>query len=231
MRAVKIISIGIANFFLLSSAAAASAAQVSYDLKCEGISSSLDGGDAEKNSLPFAMTLHVDPDHNTFCQNNCETQEKISKILPSNIIFRAVNAPWPNRLWVADTGLFSYTWAELAARDEKPSVRSAQGSCVKIMADSGVALEAAARQKPPVIAVQKPSIAPSPATTQPKMVPQTRADELSATEITALLDIQNHRPVPASMHTKLYSRGLVHLDNDLWVLTARGEALITGDKR
>jgi hypothetical protein len=63
------------------------------------------------------------------------------------------------------------------------------------------------------------------------MPTQARADELSATEITALLDIQNHRPVPASMHTKLYSRGLVHLDNDLWVLTARGEALITGDKR
>ena len=231
MRAVKIISIGIANFFLLSSATAAAAAQVSYDLKCEGTSSSLDGGNAEKNSSPFAMTLHVDPDHNTFCQNNCETQEKISKILPSNIIFRAVNAPWPNRLWVADTGQFSYTWAEAAARDEKPSVHSAQGSCAKVMADSGVALEGAGRQKPSVITVQKPSIAPPSAISPPKTATQARADELSATEITALLDIQNHRPVPASMHTRLYSRGLVHLDNDLWVLTARGEALITGDKR
>jgi hypothetical protein len=230
MRAVKILPIGIASFFLLSSAAAASAAQGSYDLKCEGISSSLDGGTAEKNSSPFTMTLHVDPDHNTFCQNNCETQEKISKILPSNIIFRAVNAPWPNRLWVADTGQFSYTWAETAARDEKPSVHSAQGSCAKIMADSGVALEAAARQKPPLVTTQKPSVAPS-AISSPKTPIQARADELSATEITALLDIQNHRPVPASMHTRLYSRGLVHLDNDLWVLTDRGEALITGDKR
>jgi len=227
---VKILSIGIASFFLLSSAPAASAAQVSYDLKCEGISSSLDGGNAEKNSSPFTMTLHVDPDHNSFCQNNCETQEKISKILPSNIIFRAVNAPWPNRLWVADTGQFSYTWAETAARDEKPSVHSAQGSCAKIMADSGVALEAAARQKPPLVTAQKPSVAPS-AISPAKMPTQARADELSATEITALLDIQNHRPVPASMHTRLYSRGLVHLDNDLWVLTDRGEALITGDKR
>jgi hypothetical protein len=231
MWAVKKISIGIASVFLLSSAAAASAAQVSYDLKCEGTSSSLDDSNAEKNSSPFAMTLHVDPDHNTFCQNNCETQEKISRVLPSNIIFRAVNAPLPNRLWVADTGQFSYTWAETAARDEKPSLRSAQGSCAKVMADSGVAVEAAARQKLPVIAAQKPSIAPPSATTPPKMATQARADELSATEITALLDIQNHRPVPASMHTKLYSRGLVHLDNDLWVLTARGEALITGDKR
>ena len=231
MRAVKIIAIGIASFFLLSFAAAASAAQVSYDLKCEGISSSLDDGNAEKNPSPFAMTLHVDPDHNTFCQNNCETQEKISRILPSNIIFRAVNAPWPNRLWVADTGQFSYTWAEAAARDEKPSVHSAQGSCAKVMADSGVAVEAAAKQKPPVATAQKPAVAPPSAVSPPKMATQARADELSATEITALLDIQNHRPVPASMHTKLYSRGLVHLDNDLWVLTSRGEALITGDKR
>jgi len=231
MRAVKIISIGIASFFLLSSAAGASAAQVSYDLKCEGISSSLDGGNAEKYSSPFVMTLHVDPDHSTFCQNNCETQEKISKILPSNIIFRAVNAPWPNRLWVADTGQFSYTWAEAGGRDEKPSVHSAQGSCAKIMADSGVAMEAAAKQKPPVIAAQKPSIAPAPAIAPPKQASQARADELSAAEITALLDIQNHRPVAASMHTKLYSRGLVHLDNDLWVLTDRGEALITGERR
>lgn len=231
MRAVKRFSIGIAVFFLLSSAAAASAAQVSYDLRCEGTSSSLDGDGAEKNSSPFAMTLHVDPDHNTFCQNNCETQEKISKILPSNIIFRAINAPWPNRLWVADTGQFSYTWAEAAARDEKPSVRSAQGSCAKIMADSGIAVEAVAKQKPSVITAQKPPIAAAPAMTPPKTPTQARADELSATEIMALLDIQNHRPVPASMHTRLYSRGLVHLDNDLWVLTARGEALITGDKR
>ena len=229
---MKIISIGVASFFLLSSAAAASAAQLSYDLKCEGTSSSLDGGSAEKISSPFAMTLHVDPDHNTFCQNNCETQEKISRVLPSNIIFRAINAPLPNRLWVADTGQFSYTWAETAARDEEPSVRSAQGSCAKIMADSGVAVEAATRQKLPVIPAQKPYIAPPSAITAPKMATQARADELSAAEIMALLDIQNHRPVPASMHTRLYSRGAgAHLDNDLWVLTARGEALITGDKR
>ena len=222
---MKIISIGIASFFLLSSAAAASAAQVSYDLKCEGNSSSLDGGNAETNSSPFAMTLHVDPDHNSFCQNSCETQEKISRILPSNIIFRAVNAPLPNRLWVADTGQFSYTWADAPPHNEKPSVRSAQGYCTKVMADSGIAVEAAAKQKSPAVAAQKPVVA------APKLVTQARADELSAMEITALLDIQNHRPVPASMHTRLYDRGFVRLDNDLWVLTARGEAIITGDRR
>jgi len=225
MRAVKIITIGIASVFLLSFPVAASAAQVSYDLKCEGNSSSLDGSNGETNSSPFAMTLHVDPDHSSFCQNSCETQEKISRILPSNIIFRAVNAPLPNRLWVADTGLFSYTWADAPSHNEKPSLRSAQGYCTKVMADSGIAVEAAAKQKSPAVAAQKPVVA------APKVVTQARADELSAMEITALLDIQNHRPVPASMHTRLYARGLVHLDNDLWVLTDRGEALISGDKR
>jgi hypothetical protein len=224
MRAVKIITIGIASFFLLSSAMAASAA-VSYDLKCEGNSSSLDGGNTETNSSPFAMTLHVDPDHNSFCQNSCKTQEKISKVLPSNIIFRAVNAPLPNRLWVADTGQFSYTWADATPHNEKSSVRSAQGYCTKVMADSGIAMEAAARQKFPAVAAQKSAVI------APKMATQPRADELSAMEITALLDIQNHRPVPASMHTKLYDRGFVRLENDLWVLTARGEAIITGDSR
>jgi len=223
--AMRIIPIGITSFFLLSSAAAVSAAQVSYDLKCEGTSSSLNGGNTETNSSPFAMTLHVDPDHNSFCQNSCETQEKISKVLPSNIIFRAINTPLPNRLWVADTGQFSYTWAETPAQDEKPSVRSAFGYCTKVLANSGVAVEAAARQKSPVVTAQRSAITPLKATAQ------ARADELSAPEITALLDIQNHRPVPASMHTRLYARGLVHLDNDLWVLTDRGEALISGDKR
>lgn len=222
---MKLISLGIAGFFLLSSGLAASAAQVSYDLKCEGSSSSLDGGNAETNSTPFAITLHVDPDHNTFCQNSCETQEKISKVLPSNIIFRAVNAPLPNRLWVADTGLFSYTWADVTAHNEKPSVRSAQGYCTKVMADSGIAVEAAAKQKSPLVVPQKPAV------TAPKVATQARADELSAMEITALLDIQNHRPVPAAMHTRLYDRGFVRLDNDLWVLTDRGEAIITGDRR
>lgn len=219
---MKIIPIGLAGFFLLFSAAAASA---SYNLKCTGNSFPLDSGNAEPMASPFAMTLHVDPDRNSFCQNSCETQEKISKILPSNIIFRAVNAPLPNRLWVADTGQFSYTWAEVSAHDEKPSVHSAQGYCTKVVEDSGVTVEAAAKQKTPIVAVQKPALVP------PKAPTQARADELSATEITALLDIQNHRPVPASMHTRLYARGLVHLDNDLWVLTDRGEALIMGDRR
>jgi hypothetical protein len=222
---MKLIPIGIASFFLLSSAGSALAAQASYDLNCAGNSTSLDGGNAEPGPLPFAMTLHVDLNHNSFCQNSCETQERITKVFPSNIIFRAVNAPLPNRLWVADTGLFSYTWAEATPHNEKPFVRSAQGYCTKVMADSGIAVEAAPRQKSPAVAAQKPPVI------APKIATQARADELSAMEITALLDIQNHRPVPASMHTKLYDRGFVRLDNDLWVLTARGEAIITGDRR
>ena len=142
-----------------------------------------------------------------------------------NLVLRNFRADGPNRLWVADTGQFSYTWADAPPHNEKPSVRSAQGYCTKVTADSGIAVEAAAKQKSPAVAAQKPAVA------APKIVTQARADELSAMEITALLDIQNHRPVPASMHTRLYDRGFVRLDNDLWVLTARGEAIITGDRR
>ena len=219
---MRVIPIGIAVLFLWSPAAALSPGQTGYDLKCEGSSSSLNDASADTPASPFTMTLHVDLEHNSFCQNNCETQEKISKVLPSNIIFRAVNTPWPNRLWVADTGQFSYTWAEAAVRDAKPSVHSAQGSCVRILSASPSIMEVKPK---PSMTVSKLSISPE------KALIQNRPDELTAPEITALIDIQNHRPVPASMHTKLYARGLVHLDNDLWVLTDRGEALITGDKR
>jgi hypothetical protein len=50
-------------------------------------------------------------------------------------------------------------------------------------------------------------------------------------EIRALIEIQNHRPVPGSMHTRLWLKGLAQLDNDLWVLTDKGEAIITGERR
>src|SRR3954470_11281575 len=222
---MRVIPTGLVGLFLVSPVAAHPTFQAGYDLKCEGKMSALDGANAKAHGSPFSMTLHVDLDRKLFCQNSCETREKISKVLPSNIIFRAVNAPLPNRLWVADTGQFSYTWADATPHNEKPSVRSAQGYCAKVMADSGIAVEAAARQKSPAVAAQKPAVI------APKMATQARADELSAMEITALLDIQNHRPVPASMHTKLYDRGFVRLENDLWVLTARGEAIISGDRR
>src|SRR3569833_2962830 len=217
MRAVKIITIGIASVFLLSVAVAASAAQVSYDLKCEGNSSSLDGSNGETNSSPFAMTLHVDPDHSSFCQNSCETQEKISRILPSNIIFRAVNAPLPNRLWVADTGQFSYTWAEAAARDEKPSMRFAHGFCTKVVPVSSIDRESVKEKVP----------APNFPIGQ-KHADQPRSAGLSAREMRALINIQNHRPIPASMHTKLWLKGLAQFDKELWVLTDKGEAILSG---
>jgi len=219
---MRVVPIAIAIFFLVSPAVALTPVPMGYDLKCEGNSSSLDDASAETPTSPFAMTLHVDLEHNLFCQDNCETREKISKVLPRNIIFRAVNAPLPNRLWVADTGQFSYTWADAAVRDAKPLVHSAQGTCVKVIASFESAMEVRPKSS---MAVPKLASLPQ------KADNQNRPEELSASEITALIDIQNHRPVSASMHTKLYTRGLVRLENDLWVLTDRGDAIITGDKR
>jgi hypothetical protein len=206
---MNVIPIAIASIFLLS-APAASATQTSYDLKCEGSSSLLQGDKAQTGPSPFTMTLHVDLEHKSFCQNSCETREKISKLLPSNIIFRAVNSPLPNRLWVAETGQFSYTWAE--TRDEKPAIHSAQGFCTKMMTTL--------KQKMP---------ASSRSAIGQKL--DDRAGDLSSTEIRALMDIQNHRPVPGSMHTRLWLKGLAQLDNDLWVLTDKGEAIVTGERR
>jgi hypothetical protein len=214
---MRVIPIGIASFFLLS-ATAASATQTNYDLKCEGNSSLLDG--AQTGPAPFTMTLHVDLEHNLFCQNSCETREKISKVLPSNIIFRAVNTPLPNRLWIAETGQFSYTWAE--TRDEKPAVHSAQGFCTKVM--MGVSTAGETIKQKMLASASKPPIGQ-------KLYDQPRPEELSSREIRALFDIQNHRPIPGSMHTRLWLKGLAQLDNDLWVLTDKGEAIITGERR
>jgi hypothetical protein len=57
-----------------------------------------------------------------------------------------------------------------------------------------------------------------------------RPEDLSAREISALISIQNHRPIPASMHTTLWLKGLAQFDDNLWVLTDKGEALI-GERR
>src|SRR3569623_1163146 len=156
---MRVIPAGIVGLFLVSSAAAALPPQTGYDLKSQGDMSALDTANAKAPGSPFTMTLLVDLNHQLVCQNNCETQERISKVLPSNIIFRAINAPLPNRLWVADAGQFSYTWADVTAHNEKPSVRSAQGYCTKVMADSGIAVEAAAKQKSPAVVAQKPVVA------------------------------------------------------------------------
>lgn len=219
---MRVIPAGIVGLFLVSPAAALPTFQPGYDLKCAGNMSGLDGADAPAQASPFTMTLHVDLNHKLFCQNGCETREKISKVLPSNIIFRAVNAPLPNRLWVADTGQFSYTWAEPAAQGDKRSMRSAQGFCTKVVTGSSLDREGAK---------QKLSVrAPKPPIGQ-KLVDRPRSGELSAGEIRALIAIQNHRPVPGSMHTRLWLKGLAQFDDDLWVVTDKGEAFLAGARR
>lgn len=209
--------------------AAAEPVNAGYDLKCNGSMFLLDGASVEHPS-PFTMTLHVDLDHNSFCQDSCQAQEKIVRVLPSNIIFRATNSPLPNRLWVADTGQFSYTWSEVAGHDEKPSVVSAQGSCTKVAAGPVAAAESPKQS----VESSKPKptfLEHNTATSMQKTASQSRPEELSAAEITALIDIQNHHPVPALMHTRLHARGLVELKDDLWILTDRGAAIINGDRR
>jgi hypothetical protein len=210
----------IAGIFVVSPAAALPAFQPGYDLKCHGNMSALGG--AQAHASAFAMTLHVDLDHGLFCQNSCETREKISKILPRNIIFRAVGAPLPNRLWVADTGQFSYTWAEAGAQEEKPSMRSAQGFCTKVVAVSSVDEESVKQMLP--VPGSKPPIGE-------KLAYRPRSKGVSASEVRALVNIQNHRPVSGAMHTTLWLKGLAQFDNNLWVVTDKGQAVLTGSRR
>jgi hypothetical protein len=212
----------IVGLFLVSPAVALPTFQAGYDLKCEGNMAGQDGANAQAHASPFRMTLHVDLDHKLFCQNSCETREKISQVLPSNIIFRAVNAPLPNRLWVADSGQFSYTWGEAAAQRERPSMRSAHGFCTKVVTVSSVERDSVKR-KVPVLATKRPI--------GQKLADQPRSEELSGREIRALINIQNHRPVPGSMHTRLWLKGLAQFDDDLWVLTDKGKAIINPRER
>jgi hypothetical protein len=212
---------GFISFLLVSPAAALPAFQPGYDLKCEGKISALNGPDAQAHALPFTMTLHVDLDNKLFCQDSCKTVEKISTVLASNIIFRAAKAPWPDRLWVADTGQFSHTWAEAAAEDEKPSIRSAQGFCTKVTTDLSSVSESL-KHKVPISALKRPI--------GHKLANQAGSEELGVGEIRALINIQNHRPVPASMHTTLWLKGLARFDDDQWVLTDKGEAYMSGDR-
>jgi hypothetical protein len=215
---MRVIPTGIVGLFLVSPAAALPTLQAGYDLKCAGKMSALDGANAQAHASPFTMTLHVDLEHKLFCQDSCETREKISKVLPSNIILRAVSVPLPNRLWVADTGQFSYTWAEAAARDEKPAMRSAQGFCSRMVTEPASDRENVKEK------VSKPPIGQ-------KLADRSQSEELSEREITALINIQNRRPVPGSMHRRLWLKGLAQFDDDLWVLTDKGEAIITGERR
>jgi hypothetical protein len=94
-------------------------------------------------------------------------------------------------------------------------VRSAHGICTKVVTISSVE---SIKQKVPVLAAKRPI--------GQKLAAQRRSEQPSAGEIRALTDIQNHRPVPGSMHTKLWLKGLAQFDDGQWVLTDKGEAII-----
>jgi hypothetical protein len=126
---------------------------------------------------------------------------------------------------MADDGQFSNTWVEERSQggDKAYVVMSARGSCVKspkigletndpITIKSAPQREAAADRE-----VKEPASAPSPL--------------LGFSEISALVDIKNHRPVSAKLHTELQYLGYIRLQDDLWILTAKAEALVSGEAK
>jgi hypothetical protein len=165
------------------------------------------------------MQLHVDLNHNTFCQDACGATERIWKILSTDIVFRSASEPQLQRLWVADDGEFSNTWVEQAQRNDKSLVlKSAQGGCVK-------ALKAPSPDPAP-LKLKMPATSSNGAAAQIPII-----EKLSEADITALNDVENHRSITASLHTHLHALGLIHLQDDLWVLTKKGDSIITGNAK
>jgi hypothetical protein len=203
--------------------AAAAQPDKEYDLNCTGMLTSTvtDGSGKSEAAAPVAYTmqLHVDLNHNAFCQDACGAPERIWKILPTDIVFRSASEPQLRRLWVADDGEFSNTWVERAQQNDKSVVlKSAQGGCVKVL--KGPSPGPAPLKLKTLVASSSGAVAQAPI-----------IEKLSESDITALIDLKNHRPISAGLHTHLHALGLVHLQDDLWVLTRKGDSIITGDTK
>jgi hypothetical protein len=199
-----------------------------YDLTCSGtLTSTMASGapDPDSPSQSYITRLTVDLDHRTFCQDECKAQEVISKVLPADIVFRSSPPPQLQRFWIADDGQFSNTWVEVRSQGSNKTsiVLSARGSCVK---SPRIRLEAndPITEKPtPQRQAAAEQEVKEPASVPPKM--------LGFEEISALIDIKNHRPVSARLHTELQTLGYIRLQDDLWMLTAKAEALVSGQTK
>ena len=216
-------------FFVAATTCSAFAqATGAYDLMCSGtLTPTTVGGapDPQVSSQSYTTHLSVDLDHRTFCQDECKAQEVISKILPADIVFRSSPPPQLQRFWIADDGQFSNTWVEVRSQGSNKTsiVLSARGSCVK---SPRIRLEAndPITEKPtPQRQATAEQEVKEPASVPPKM--------LGFEEISALIDIKNHRPVSARLHTELQTLGYIRLQDDLWMLTAKAEALVSGQTK
>ena len=129
------------------------------------------------------------------------------------------------RFWVTGDGQFSNTWVEVRSQggDNSYIVMSAQGLCVRspkihletndpITVKPAPQREAAAERQ-----IREPASA--------------LPTGLGFSEISALIDIKNHRPVSAKLYTELQNLGYIRLQDDLWTLTAKAEALVSGESR
>jgi hypothetical protein len=217
---MTIIFNGIAYLLLLGSAAAPAQNRAIYDLKCSGTVTSLRLGQTDNkpsNPAPYAMKLHIDLRQKTFCQDMCKVSESIWKVLPANIIFRSVSGPQLERLWVTDDGQFSNTWIEnqTSGDDKSQLLMSAQGGCERQEYSQSIDLANSTSKLPAPKAMLSSASVPD--------------SELSVGEISALMDIKNHRPVSAQLHMRLHTLGYAHLKDDLWVLTRKGEKIVSGN--
>jgi hypothetical protein len=196
-----------------------------YDLMCSGTltPTTVSGApDPQASSQSYTTHLSVDLDHRTFCQDECKAQEVISKILPADIVFRSSPPPQLQRFWMADDGQFSNTWVEERSQgsDKTYIVMSARGSCVKSPKIHSEANDPITVKPTPQREAVVEREAREPATSS--------SAPLGFSEISALIDIKNHRPVAAKLHMELQNLGYIRLQDDLWTLTAKAEVLVSG---
>jgi hypothetical protein len=126
---------------------------------------------------------------------------------------------------MADDGQFSNTWVEERSQggDKTYVVMSARGSCVKtpkvrLEANDPITVKSAPQREAAADRDVREPVSSSPPL-------------LGFSEISALIDIKNHRPVSAKLHTELQYLGYIHLQDDLWILTAKAEALVSGETK
>lgn len=225
----------------------------SYVLNCSGTLTQTAVSGATQSQIPpqnYTTHVSVDLEHRTFCQDECKSQELISKVLPDDVVFRSNASPQLERFWVTDDGQFSNTWLEVHTEgsDKSYVLMSARGFCEKspnlrLTASEPVPAKPLALHEAPAQQVPKPLVQRD-ASAQPvakalvehdtstqQVEPSRPLSMLGFTEISALVDIKNHRPVSAKLHTELQSLGYIRMQDDLWILTAKAEALVSGDPK
>ena len=171
------------------------------------------------------MKLHVNLAKKTYCQDDCALPQAIYAIKSDDIIFNFTKEAPEQRFWMAeDEGLFFKVWIEAGdARKKQPVVqKSAQGQCTFA---NPIATEANTAPTTPTKA--KPATSSVPNVTREED-PPSHANALTVQEITALVDVANHRPISSALLAHLHALGYLVWVDDTLQLTDKSRSVVGG---